>query len=799
MKKNLLLLISLVILVNTRICIAQNAKIDSLLNVLKTCKEDSFQLGVLENISNQYISIGKYADNEKYSQQELVLADKLLASPVVINDSIYNRVCSKRKATALDNIGRYYYNSGNYTKAKDLYTAALKIREEINHKSGMATSYILLGLIADAKGDYDEALKYDEQALKIKRELGERKSVADVLINIGNIHHAHANSQEALRYYKESLQIREEIGDKRGKAVALINIASEENEQGNYADAMKYALDALHLCEETGDKKRMASSFGVIAGIYLNEHAYSDAMPNYEKQLNLLLEIGNKRGLSQVYNSIGLVKKRMGRFDDALTDYLKAVSISEELGAKSELANAYGNIANLYRDKKNYQEASRYRLKSLDLLNEINNTQSSLFALTALGNDYAAQGNYQEALNVLRKAIGDALTSGNREELAGIYNLMSSVCDSLKDYKNAYEYHVLFMNLKDSLHSNEKDKSIVEMTKKYETEKKDKEIKLLNQENEIKTLQAKKSQSQLLAAHLESEQKQNKIMLLSKDKEIQKLELSRREDELIAQKLLARSEADEIKMLNDEKKIKEEEAKSRSRFQLILIVGFAGLLVVLGLLFNRFKLKKKIERQQALLDERSRISNAMHDDIGSDLSKIAFLSEAMLRDKNHMPVKKQLEVISGSAREAISKTREIVWSVNPQNDTLENMTAYLRKYAAEYLEHTDIKLNFRSPKNISDIKINGELRRNIFLITKEALHNVMKHAEATEVNFSVAENKGYFEMRIHDNGKGIELKSPNLFSNGLKSMKQRAELSGGNFAVENGSGTTVKFVVKLEG
>ncbi|MEO5644936.1 MAG: two-component regulator propeller domain-containing protein [Bacteroidia bacterium] len=206
-----------------------------------------------------------------------------------------------------------------------------------------------------------------------------------------------------------------------------------------------------------------------------------------------------------------------------------------------------------------------------------------------------------------------------------------------------------------------------------------------------------------------------------------------------------------------------------------------------------------LEKKQAVEMERNRISRDMHDDLGSGLTKIAILSEVVKRKINPADdSQKQINTISESARELVDNLNEIIWALNPDNDHLSNLAAYIREYANRFLEPFGIDAHCSVPEELNEHPLSEETRRNIFLVLKEALHNIVKHANATSVEIIFRQN-GNFSMEIKDNGKGFLQEETREFGNGLKSMKKRAEAIGATFsfssAPEKGTSVKIELVV----
>ncbi|HUI64660.1 MAG TPA: triple tyrosine motif-containing protein, partial [Bacteroidota bacterium] len=212
------------------------------------------------------------------------------------------------------------------------------------------------------------------------------------------------------------------------------------------------------------------------------------------------------------------------------------------------------------------------------------------------------------------------------------------------------------------------------------------------------------------------------------------------------------------------------------------------------------KLKRRIEQlehERALERERARISQDMHDEVGSSLSEIAILSE--LAKKKPEESETHVQEISNLASELIDSVSEIVWAMNPRNDTLDNLVAHLRRYSVKYLNPAGIACQFSAPDVIPAYHLSAETRRNIFLIAKEALHNVVKHAGASRVEITVTLERGTMEIMLGDNGRGFVPAENASSGNGLPSMQTRAESIGGLFTIgsEPGRGTRLGISVTL--
>ncbi|HEX2786585.1 MAG TPA: two-component regulator propeller domain-containing protein [Ignavibacteria bacterium] len=209
------------------------------------------------------------------------------------------------------------------------------------------------------------------------------------------------------------------------------------------------------------------------------------------------------------------------------------------------------------------------------------------------------------------------------------------------------------------------------------------------------------------------------------------------------------------------------------------------------------KLKKKLrelKQQQVLEAERTRISKDMHDELGSSLTKITLLSEIAMKKIGNL---EEINKISDASREVVNSMDEIVWAVNPKNDSLENLAAYTLQYSQNFLSEAGLNCRFEYPDSIPSSMLSSDIRHNIFLVFKEALNNVVKHSEASEVNIKLILNKTFFEFLISDNGKGFNMEDCDRFSNGLSNMEKRIADINGEFKIRTQSDLGTLISIKI--
>ena len=229
---------------------------------------------------------------------------------------------------------------------------------------------------------------------------------------------------------------------------------------------------------------------------------------------------------------------------------------------------------------------------------------------------------------------------------------------------------------------------------------------------------------------------------------------------------------------------------------LVVIVSLSVVVFILRLMYiSRLRRQRaQLEKQLAVQLERQRISSEMHDDIGAGLSGIKLLTEMTRGKVKDTPASNEVDKIYESVGDISAKMKEVIWSLNTENDQLSSLISYIQRQARQWLENYPCQLNITIPEKIPDIEISGESRRNIFLTVKEAVHNIIKHSGADKVNINIACDK-HLIISVSDNGKGMHVDENMNTGNGLQNMKHRIHQLNGKIFMQNNQGFTLTFEI----
>jgi serine phosphatase RsbU (regulator of sigma subunit) len=411
---------------------AQTHKVDSLLNVLKTSREDT--------------------------SKALTLIELCVA---------YRREMNDLEKTA-------EYN-----------TKLLSLSKKLNYKKGKAYGYLNYASLLWSKGEYLRSIDYSQMAVRLMSELGDKRGMANCYNNLGNVYNDQGNYGKALEFTFKAAKLFEAIKDKRGIGNSYSNIARTYLNQGLYSDALTYNFKSLKIREEIKDKLGTSISLNNIGIVFDNQNSYKDALKYYKSALQIKQEINDKYGMGMVYNNLGNTYVNLNNYQDALTSHFHALKIRTEISDKQGIGMSNVNIGNLYVKQNKLNEAIPYYSKSLKMYEEIGEQAGCSEAGDGLATCYEKQGKYGDALRYAQKSLDIATKINYKEGMRDAYLNLSNIHEKMGDDKQALIYNKLFTSVKDSILNEQSTKQMVELNTRFETDKKEKEILLLTKDQQL--------------------------------------------------------------------------------------------------------------------------------------------------------------------------------------------------------------------------------------------------------------------------------------------------------------------------
>jgi signal transduction histidine kinase len=247
----------------------------------------------------------------------------------------------------------------------------------------------------------------------------------------------------------------------------------------------------------------------------------------------------------------------------------------------------------------------------------------------------------------------------------------------------------------------------------------------------------------------------------------------------------------DIALLNKDKEIREAEIK-KQKLQKYSFIGGLGLVIVLLLFGYRAYRTQQSLRLQSI---RNKISGDLHDDIGSTLNSISVYSEVARKKDEQQD--EALEMIGEASRKIIEAMSDIVWTINPENDSFEKIIFRMKSLAYNLFKAKKIEFTFHADEILNEKKLSLEERRNFYLIFKEAINNLVKYSNAARVAITLTNENDTIKLSIKDDGVGFEM-ADDTTGNGLKNMKRRAMEMKAQFNIESGKGNGTQIELTLK-
>lgn len=587
-----------------------------------------------------------------------------------------------------------YYSLGAAFQSQALFDSAIFYLRKANvvakqekNISGQAEVCSSLGHSFMRKSDMDSARYYLEKGLVLAKKIHNYRIEAGIYNNYGNVFLEESSYQKALDYFVQAAKLYETISDDHGQCLALSNIGNIEYRLGNYKPALDYAQQSITIAR----KIKFSSSIGYAHKLF------------------------------------GRIYKKLKKYDSAIAEYDQGQKIYLALGDTRSAAELLQNMGNVYFEKEQYENALKNYHQSLSLGKTISIKPIVAYAYSAIGQTYAVLKKNNDALLYLDSSRVAAKAIGNKYLIMDSYSAMSSVYETQGNYKKALAIHQQFVQVKDSIAQSENRKLAEETQAKYELEKKEAKIALLEKDQELKTLALARQQAVQLGGG---------IALL-----------------------------------------------------LVIIIAF--------LLINRYRVINQSKRQAEIEQVRNTIAQDLHDDIGSTLSTINIISNLAMRENingNNL----HLSRIAEQSSRMMESMTDMVWSINPINDSMEKVVVKMKMFTSELLESKNIGFQFSGEESLNGSLLDAEKRKNVFLIFKEAINNIAKYSGATEVGITLKKSERNLVMTIADNGQGFDHQKIKE-GNGLKNMEARAKAMHANFKLSSviGLGTRIELELPI--
>lgn len=519
------------------------------------------------------------------------------------------------------------------------------------------------------KGAPDRALELARRAETMARDIRDNAGLAMAFTSTGITHAQQGSWVRALNFFLKSLKLKEELGDERGMAALLSNIGIVHGRLNDQGRALRYHQRAVKYFERADDQRGLAYSHNNIGVISMDRGEYDEAIRSFQASLELKKELRDRPGTASTYLNLGITYYLLNALPRALENLQYSAKIYESLGDKHGVAEALHRIGMIHLRRKEHEEAFDAASKALELARDINSR--------------AVERNVLRLCSDIKQAMGEPAA--------------------------ALEYHLSYTALKDSLFNEESAKRISEMTANYEyaqRERSERENELLKQEQRIREMELERRAAML-------REQERDIELLNRNRKISELQLTEQEAIMRAQRLEAAEQESEIRLLNKnrellerERTLKETELERQAWLRNTFILSSVLLVVILGLVANRYRLKKRsaeifqqkseeLERANSEIRKHEAMLEAQSQEIertNRELTRQNDMLEILNNEKNEL-----LGIVSHDLRNPISGIRMLAESITEDGRS----TEYMQRKAMMVYETADEILEL--VRNLLDI------------------------------------------------------------------------------------------------
>lgn len=667
--------------------------------------------------------------------------------------------------------------------------------------------------------------------------LKEQNDFAAALALIKKTHYAIVNGDFATREPDwtgiEKFKPKDEVRHRLLRLHLLKLKATWHQSQGkNYPEAFRLLDEGVRIAENTPECLTILAETWYLYGQLKSKNSqYVEANACFLKALRIYDQLDDEATAGQLYGELANTSFLMGEKERAIDYAGKGIAAMEKEKDYEELIVQLSNLARMYQMSGDMGNAIRYYSKSAEYAPRSAKKETKFISLVDLALVYHAKKDRPNALEYMKQAIAEgrkieqpklhryirmcamfAGYAGDEDLMNRYYDesytlaLKDNDRDALRDWhgsQNFYYAHVKndkamaypflekFHAYKDSIVNEKSRKDFNELEVQYQTEKKQAEINRLATEQKIQQLELEKKNALIRGNLIEAEQKEKEIKLLTQERLISNLKIEQQAKTLSLREVEVNNLQQQKKIAAQESLIKEEKIQNEQLKRNLVIALLLVAVILFVFILNRTLLKKKLEQKNLLLKERSRISAELHDEVGSTLTAINLLSYATINQLSGAEPEKQVKKIQENTQSVMENISDIVWSMNPENDNFGQIVIRMKEFAADVLEPQHIRYRFHIDDSLEKIKLSPEKRRDLYLIFKEAMHNMAKYSRATDAGVTLKKSGQYLLLTVEDNGKGFDTATIKK-GNGLKNMKSRTERHSGIFEMKsNADGTTV--------
>lgn len=626
----------------------------------------------------------------------------------------------------------------NTLNAKDNYVDSMLNLIEETDDMKMQSKYYYRIARKLMQEDIDEAIIYAKKSVSLAKKGNYKPELCKSYIMLATVLESGAFIDESLVASNKALAIAEELDDPELIYYGESRVGNAFRRLAMFDSALVHLIAAHKTAQDRMDDLRFTSAGALnVGGIYAALDDYDKAEQYMVESLELSMQSGDSMDAAYTYSNLGIINRDRGNYDKSLKFYNKAKEIFLRYQNPIDSGYVYTDLGSIYLKMKKPDSAEYYLKKSIEIRERIGDRSELVYSYYFMGENSELKGNLVQAEKFMLKAIDAALANHNNKQTYEGYEGIAEFYERHGQYNKAYKYLNLHNNLRDSLRQAENKDLIEELNTKYQTEKKEKII------------------------------------------QEQQFDITRRN---------------------------------------YLLTGSLGVMLLGALLgysyYRRYKLKQQAKLQEEVLkhqematkavieaeeNERQRIAGDLHDGVGQMMSA-ARINLSTITSELQFTSQEQRTRFDNALKlvdDSCAEVRTVSHNIMP-NALLKNSLAAAVRTFIDKIDERVIKVNLYTEG--LNTKIDENVETVLYRVIQECVNNVIKHANASNLDISLIRDDNEISVTVEDNGKGFDKDNAKLFEGiGLKNIKTRVEYLKGNVEWDSaiGRGTVVSINVPL--
>lgn len=558
------------------------------------------------------------------------------------DQSLLNQQCKLK-------LGQCYLNLGKKQEAYSEFNFVLT--NAANKSKNKADALNKMGAWYAFQSKFNDAEHYFKESLLIRNTLGHTFDISSIHHNLGNLYRMMGKLELSLEQLQIARKLRQKINHVYGLADTDNLLGNVYFLLSNYDIAYQFYLDALKVKEKIKDTKAITKLYANIGAVFLANKDFIKAKEYLNKAEVILEESQQKTDLLSVYVNQAVICRNLEDYAKAYDYYLKAELIAKQIGNKKELVVIYTNLCNLstFVDD-NLQKL--YVDKAIETAEEINDDESLVIAYIENGDYESRILNYSNAYKYYKKAEEKAKNIENNKLKIRLLRRLILVLEELNNYREALQYFLAYKSINDSIFSLEKSKQIATIERKFSIEKKDQELQLANNQNELLL-------KSYLIEQLKSGEQQKNLALLDQANRIKELEIVEKQVQLYQQNEQLMKQVAQVKVLEKDKEDigqqLELSAKTIQQSQMAIVISLFILLLISSLSILLYQSSKKRKKVNQILSENKTELEQKNLSITQSINYAKKIQEAILPDpqiwkkyvKGYSILYKPKDIVSG--------------------------------------------------------------------------------------------------------------------------------------------------------